>query len=123
MKRSNTGLRNGPGSSPVFVAANKEISMTRETLCPDELTLPPLVECRPADPGEPFMPFRIGADRPVPELVDRPLSTGSLGWTRSRSPGLPPGSTVAGLAIPSLTFIRVEVPLPDGRDRRFTLTL
>ena len=27
---------------PVFVAANKEISMTRETLCLDELSLPPV---------------------------------------------------------------------------------
>ena len=54
---------------PVFIAANKEISMTRETFCLDELSLPPLVERRLADPGEPFMPFRVGGGRQVPDFL------------------------------------------------------
>ena len=54
---------------PVFVAANKEISMTRETFSLDELTLSPLVERRPADPDEPFLPFRVHADRQVPDFL------------------------------------------------------
>lgn len=49
---------------PVFVAANKEISMTRETVDMDALTLPPVKERRLADPGAAFQPF--SADKAAP---------------------------------------------------------
>ena len=54
---------------PVFIAANKEISMTRESLCMDELQLPPVVERRQADPDVPFMPFGVSEDRRVPDFL------------------------------------------------------
>ncbi len=54
---------------PVFIAANKEISMTRETICIDELTLPAVVERHPADPDTPFLPFRVGEGRQVPDFL------------------------------------------------------
>jgi 2-oxoglutarate ferredoxin oxidoreductase subunit alpha len=54
---------------PVFVAANKEISMTRETICLDDLTLPPLVDRRPADPNAPFMPFGASKGQTVPDFL------------------------------------------------------
>ena len=54
---------------PVFVAANKEISMTRETICLDELTLPPVVERRQADPEKPFLPFQVDGGRQVPDFL------------------------------------------------------
>jgi 2-oxoglutarate/2-oxoacid ferredoxin oxidoreductase subunit alpha len=54
---------------PVFIAANKEISMTRETLCMDELELPPIVERRHADPDSPFMPFGVSENRQVPDFL------------------------------------------------------
>jgi len=54
---------------PVFVAANKEISMTRETVCLDELTRPPLVERRLADAQADFLPFAVAGGRPVPEFL------------------------------------------------------
>jgi 2-oxoglutarate ferredoxin oxidoreductase subunit alpha len=54
---------------PVFIAANKEVSMTRETICMDDLRLPPVVERRQADPGKPFVPFRVNEGQQVPEFL------------------------------------------------------
>ena len=54
---------------PVFIAANKEISMTRETIGPHDLALPPVVERRPADPDTPFLPFHVGEGRQVPGFL------------------------------------------------------
>jgi len=53
---------------PVFVAANKEISMTRETLCMDELAVPHIVERRQADPENPFVPFGVREGSQVPDF-------------------------------------------------------
>lgn len=54
---------------PVFIAANKEISMTRETIYLDELRLPPAVERRQADPDMPFLPFRVDEGQQVPGFL------------------------------------------------------
>ena len=54
---------------PVFIAANKEISMTRETICLDELSLPPVVARRLADPDKPFLPFRVDEGQKVPDFL------------------------------------------------------
>jgi 2-oxoglutarate/2-oxoacid ferredoxin oxidoreductase subunit alpha len=54
---------------PVFLAANKEISMTRETFCMDELAVPPIVERRKARPDTPFVPFGVGENCQVPDFL------------------------------------------------------
>ena len=54
---------------PVFVAANKEISMTRETICLSDIALPPVIERRRADPDRPFLPFAVPDGRPVPDFL------------------------------------------------------
>lgn len=54
---------------PVFVATNKEISMTRETFDPKSLKLPELVARRRAKGDQPFIPFKAPADRPVPDFL------------------------------------------------------
>ena len=54
---------------PVFIAANKEISMTRETICLDELTLPPVAERVRADQKKPFLPFRSEEGQTVPAFL------------------------------------------------------
>jgi 2-oxoglutarate/2-oxoacid ferredoxin oxidoreductase subunit alpha len=54
---------------PVFIAANKEISMTRETICLDNLRLPPVVERCQADPDKPFLPFRVNEGQQVPDFL------------------------------------------------------
>ncbi len=54
---------------PVFIAANKEISMTRETFCMDDLRLSPVLERRQADPDRPFLPFRVDNGQKVPDFL------------------------------------------------------
>lgn len=54
---------------PVFVAANKEISMTRETFDLDGLNLPQLVERRMADANKSFAPFGVTGDQRVPDFL------------------------------------------------------
>jgi 2-oxoglutarate ferredoxin oxidoreductase subunit alpha len=54
---------------PVFLAANKEISMTRETLDLDALQLPQPAERQMADPEKPFLPFGANDHRRVPDFM------------------------------------------------------
>jgi 2-oxoglutarate ferredoxin oxidoreductase subunit alpha len=54
---------------PVFVAANKEISMTRETFDLDRLELPTLSERQYADPETDFLPFGVKAGQSVPDFL------------------------------------------------------
>jgi 2-oxoglutarate ferredoxin oxidoreductase subunit alpha len=54
---------------PVFIATNKEISMTRETFCIDDLRLPPVVDRRMADQDKPFLPFGVNEGQQVPEFL------------------------------------------------------
>ena len=51
---------------PVFIAANKEIAMTRESVDLNALPLPPPLERRTCPPDKPFMPFETAPDEPVP---------------------------------------------------------
>jgi len=53
---------------PVFIAANKEISMTRETVDIDGLKIPKIMERRLADGDTPFRPFEDGYG-PVPPFL------------------------------------------------------
>jgi 2-oxoglutarate ferredoxin oxidoreductase subunit alpha len=53
---------------PVFLATNKEIAMTRETIDLDTLDLPVPVDRRRADPDRPFLPFD-DAHGPVPPFL------------------------------------------------------
>ncbi|MBW1955368.1 MAG: pyruvate flavodoxin/ferredoxin oxidoreductase [Deltaproteobacteria bacterium] len=51
---------------PVFIASNKEIALTRESIPADRL-MPIPAKDRPAAPsGRPFLPFDTSPDRPVP---------------------------------------------------------
>ncbi len=54
---------------PVFIAANKEISMTRETFDPEDLDRPAVVQRRMADPDKAFLPFDIRQDQAVPDFL------------------------------------------------------
>jgi 2-oxoglutarate/2-oxoacid ferredoxin oxidoreductase subunit alpha len=54
---------------PVFLAANKEISMTRETVDLDRIELPEVVQRRPADPNKAFLPFGTTGDRLTPDFL------------------------------------------------------
>lgn len=61
---------------PVFLAANKEVSMTRETIDLDRLNLPPVMDRKTADAAQPFMPFGVKNDSLVPDFL--PIGGGRL---------------------------------------------
>ena len=54
---------------PVFVASNKEIAMTRESLDPDSLNPPAPVERAAPAPGMPFLPFQTSEPQMVPGFL------------------------------------------------------
>jgi 2-oxoglutarate ferredoxin oxidoreductase subunit alpha len=54
---------------PVFIAANKEISMTRETVDLDALALPEVRDRRKADAGKPFLPFAASEENLSPAFL------------------------------------------------------
>jgi len=54
---------------PVFVAANKEVSMTRETVDLEELDLPPVVERKTTHADASFLPFGVKDDQLVPDFL------------------------------------------------------
>ena len=54
---------------PVFVASNKEIGLTRESLDLDALPVPPLIERRPPPQDSPFRPFQVVPPDEVPGFL------------------------------------------------------
>ena len=54
---------------PVFLAANKEVSMTRESVDLEAISLPPLIERRQAPADKPFLPFAQPEDRLTPDFL------------------------------------------------------
>ena len=54
---------------PVFVASNKEIGMTRESVDMDTWVTPPLVERAKATEQEPYLPFRVHDESGVPPFL------------------------------------------------------
>ncbi len=54
---------------PVFIASNKEIAMTRETIDLDALNLPAVETRRMAEATDRFRPFSASRNRPVPAFL------------------------------------------------------
>ncbi len=54
---------------PVFVAANKEISMTKESLDLQALPVPEVVNRRTASDGLPYIPFAVAENSRVPDFL------------------------------------------------------
>lgn len=54
---------------PVFIASNKEIGLTRESVDLDALEKPALVERVVAPEGQPYLPFRPAPDSEVPYFL------------------------------------------------------
>jgi 2-oxoglutarate ferredoxin oxidoreductase subunit alpha len=61
---------------PVFVASNKEIAMTRETIDLDALDLPAVETRTLADPAAAYQPFAGDDDQPVPAFL--PIGGGRI---------------------------------------------
>ncbi len=54
---------------PVFLASNKEISMTRETVNPAALTPPEIFSRKQASEKKPYLPFATSPTDPVPAFL------------------------------------------------------
>ncbi|MFO7739717.1 MAG: hypothetical protein R6V46_14650 [Desulfatiglandaceae bacterium] len=54
---------------PVFIASNKEIAMTKESVDLDAIPRPETVERLAPLPGKPFLPFEVPADSEVPPFL------------------------------------------------------
>jgi 2-oxoglutarate ferredoxin oxidoreductase subunit alpha len=54
---------------PVFVASNKEIGMTRESIDLHGLDTPLIVERRAAPPNKPLLPFHVNKGQQVPDFL------------------------------------------------------
>ena len=54
---------------PVFVASNKEIGMTRESIDLQGLDTPDIVERRVAPPNQPLLPFHVAKGKQTPDFL------------------------------------------------------
>jgi len=54
---------------PVFVASNKEIGMTRESIDLDAVTLPPIIQRDTASDNDPYLPFSTPNPSGVPAFL------------------------------------------------------
>jgi 2-oxoglutarate ferredoxin oxidoreductase subunit alpha len=70
---------------PVFLAANKEISMTRETIDLEALELPINKTRKAAPPKKPYIPFETSKNSPIPPFL--PIGANRLVRQTSSSHG------------------------------------
>jgi 2-oxoglutarate ferredoxin oxidoreductase subunit alpha len=54
---------------PVFIASNKEIGMTRESIDLQGLDAPGIVDRRAASPNQPLLPFHVDKGQQVPDFL------------------------------------------------------
>jgi len=54
---------------PVFIASNKEIGLTRESIDMDTIEQPEIITRAASPVGEPFLPFEIPSGRMVPDFL------------------------------------------------------
>jgi 2-oxoglutarate ferredoxin oxidoreductase subunit alpha len=54
---------------PVFIASNKEIGMTRESVDFDALEMPDIINRTPPTAGKPFLPFQVDDGQRVPNFL------------------------------------------------------
>jgi 2-oxoglutarate ferredoxin oxidoreductase subunit alpha len=54
---------------PVFLASNKEIAMTRESIDLDAIQRPPIIERTLAPEGQPYLPFSVSGPESVPAFL------------------------------------------------------
>ena len=99
---------------PVFIAANKEISMTRETVDLDAITLPAVRHRRAADPSRPFVPFAAPAGSHTPDFL--PMTAGGRLVRQTSSTHGPDGYITADPAVIAATQERLRAKVEDAVD-------
>jgi 2-oxoglutarate ferredoxin oxidoreductase subunit alpha len=99
---------------PVFIATNKEIAMTRETVDLGALTLPAVRQRRTADPARPFVPFAAPAGSRTPEFL--PMAPDGPLVRQTSSTHGPDGYITADPAIIAATQERLRAKVEDAVD-------
>jgi 2-oxoglutarate ferredoxin oxidoreductase subunit alpha len=99
---------------PVFIASNKEIAMTKESLDMDALAIPEIKEREVPPPGEPFLPFGVPHGRMVPYFL--PVGGKVLVRQTSSTHG-PDGYITTDSSQMALSSARLERKLRSARDR------
>ncbi len=61
---------------PVFIASNKEVAMTKESVDLDALPLPAILSRPAPSAGKPYLPFAVETDQPVPGFL--PIGGGTI---------------------------------------------
>jgi 2-oxoglutarate ferredoxin oxidoreductase subunit alpha len=100
--------------SPVFIASNKEIAMTRESLDLDELKAPDPVARAAPPPGRPFLPFQTAEGEMVPPFL--PLGGRTLVRQTSSTHG-PDGYITTDPAEITRMLRRVQSKIDAAADR------
>ncbi len=99
---------------PVFIASNKEIALTNESLDFEALERVPAVERKYALEGENFLPFRPGPGSDVPDFL--PIGHSTLVRQTSSTHG-PDGYITTNPAVIKATHERIARKLTSNVDR------
>ena len=101
---------------PVFIASNKEISMTRETVDLSSIKLPDIVNRRLAADDRPFLPFEVRDDHMAPDFL--PIGSKRLVRQTSSTHG-PNGYITADASVIAQNQARLKNKIRSGA-RGFT---
>jgi len=99
---------------PVFIASNKEIAMTRETIDLATLDIPEVLERKAAPFGEGFLPFGVDRNQQVPDFL--PIGGPQLVRQTSSTHG-PDGYITTDPAVIARTQTRLFAKVESAVDR------
>jgi 2-oxoglutarate ferredoxin oxidoreductase subunit alpha len=99
---------------PVFVASNKEIAMTRETVPIDGLQAPTGVERKPPPPADAYLPFQTAPGEDVPGFL--PIGGRTLVRQTSSTHG-PDGYIATDPAVIAEMLARMQRKIESAVDR------
>lgn len=102
---------------PVFIATNKEIAMTRETVDLDTVPLPTIRQRRAANPSAPYVPFAAPAKATAPDFL--PMTPGGSLVRQTSSTHGPDGYITADPAIIATAQERLRAKVEDAAEPFF----
>ncbi len=103
---------------PVFIASNKEIAMTRETVPIEGLSPGEVLARRPPPAAEPFLPFQAAPGEAVPGFL--PIGGKTLVRQTSSTHG-PDGYITTDPAVIRRTLARMQAKIESAVDRFATV--
>jgi len=99
---------------PVFIASNKEIAMTRESIDLESLDTPEILDRTPGSLDQPYLPFQIPSGGMVPPFL--PIGGDELVRQTSSTHG-PDGYITVDTDIINLTINRLEKKLTSAVEK------